>query len=111
MSADFNAARSFVAYELPKRLADRVRWREATQTPFADEYEAVPMVANFFETMGLFVKHRIIDERIACDAWSGVVLGSWQKYQTRSARVSTYPSRVKRMPEDRTLLEREAASP
>jgi hypothetical protein len=137
-SPAFNAARRFVLYELPRRLADPVRWREATQTPFIGEYEVIPTVANFFETMGLFVKYRIIDERIACDAWSGVVLGSWQAllpivtylratvgpelwnnfeylaalsedYQARSERTSTYPAKMKRMPEDPILLEREAA--
>lgn len=134
-SPEFNAARRFVTYELPKRLADPLRWREATQTPFTTEYEAVPTVANFFETMGLFVKHGIIDGRIACDAWSGVVLTSWDAllplttymrskhgrelwenfeylaalsgdFLDEQARRPLYPRSVRRMPEDRSLIER-----
>jgi hypothetical protein len=136
--AEFNAARRFVLHELPSRLADPVRWRDATQVPFTGEYDLIPTVAKFFETMGLFVKYGIIDERIACDAWSGVVLGSWtallpvitylrskvgsdlwnnfeylaalsEDYQTRWARTSTYPPKMKRMPEDSLLIQREAA--
>ena len=133
-SPEFNAARRFVTYELPKRLADPSRRQEATQIPFSTDYEAVPTVANFFETMGLFVKHRIIDGRIACDAWSGVVLTSWNallplttymrakygrelwenfeylaalsdEYLKELAQRSRYPRNGKRMPEDSSLLD------
>lgn len=137
-SPEFNSARRFVTYELPKRLADPARWREAVAVPFNGEYEVIPTVANFFETLGLFVKHRIIDKKIVCDAWSGAVLSSWsallplttymrsqygpelwnnfeylaalsEAYQTRAETASTYPANMKRMPEDRGLLEREEA--
>lgn len=138
-SPDFNAARRFVLYELPKRLADPARWHEATEIPFRAEYEAIQTVANFFETMGLFVKHGIIDKHIACDAWAGVVLGSWnallplithlrtryspalwanfeylaalsKDYFEKHADNPEYPRHMQRMPEDRSLLEREAAT-
>lgn len=136
-SPEFNAARRFVTYELPKRLADPARWREACVAPFDGEYQSIPTVANFFESLGLFVKHGIIDKNIACDAWSGAVLASWNAmlplttylrsqygaelwnnfeylaalsldYQARAERKSTYPSKMKRLPEDPVLLEREA---
>lgn len=132
-SPEFNAARRFIVYELPKRLADPEHWRDATQIPFGNDYEAIPTVANFFETMGLFVKHRIIDRHIACDAWSGVVLTSWNALlpittymrsefgpelwanfeyfavvseDFANSSKSTYPRKLRHMPEDRALLER-----
>ena len=136
-SPGFNAARRFVVYELPNRLADPLQWRDALSVPFSGEYEAIPKVANFFETLGLFVKHGILDKRIVCDAWSGAVMTSWNAllpittymrvqisahlwenfeylaalsdtYLAKVQDVQTYPHTVKRMPEDRSLLDREA---
>ncbi len=77
-SAEFRAAQRFVSYELPNRLTDPAECRKAAQIPFSGEYEAIATVANFFESMGLFVKTGIIDKRIACDFWSFVVLRNWE---------------------------------
>lgn len=138
-SPEFTKARNFVVYELSQRLADPQRWREVLELPFAGEYNAIPTVANFFETMGLFVKHGIIDRRIACDAWAGVVALNWQSllpvvtylrkdigsslwenfeylaavsdaHMKQAERVSDYPRNVPRMSEDRSLIERAAGS-
>jgi hypothetical protein len=84
--------------------------------------------------MGLFVKNGIIDRRIACDAWCGVVLRNWNAllpvttYARRAVgsnalwenfeymallserwvheHPTTYPAGEPRMPEDETLIER-----
>jgi hypothetical protein len=77
-SPAFRDAQRFVSYELPKRLSDPVEARNAAQLPFTGEYEAIGTVANFFESMGLFVKNGIIDKHIACDFWALVVLRNWE---------------------------------
>ena len=133
-SPEFRDAQRFVSYELPKRLQDPVECRKAAQLPFDGEYEALATVANFFESMGLFVKTGIIDKEIACDFWSYVVLRNWeallpvtsyvretldqpalwenfeymaalaQEYQVRYP--SAYPRRMPHMPADTSLIER-----
>lgn len=78
-SPEFREAQRFVSYELPKRLADPVeRARIAQpQSQFEGEYQAIDTVANFFESMGMFVRNRIIDQTLACELWSYVVLRNW----------------------------------
>lgn len=46
---------------------------------FPSELRAVGNVANFFESMGAFVRFNIIDRHIACDLWCGVVVASWNQ--------------------------------
>src|SRR5579872_703762 len=77
-SPAFRDAQRFVSYELPKRLNDPQEARKAAQIPFVGEYEAIATVANFFESMGLFVKTGIIDRHIACDFWAFVALRNWE---------------------------------
>lgn len=133
-SPEFREAQLFVSYELPKRLSDPAEARRAAQLPFVDEYQAISTVANFFESMGLFVKSGIIDKHIACDFWSFVVLRNWEallpvttyvreqiqqpalwenfEYMAalsqafQDAHPTYYPAGVQRMPEDRSLIER-----
>jgi hypothetical protein len=132
-SPEFRDAQRFVSYELPKRLSDPVEARRITEVPFADEYQSITTVANFFENMGLFVKTGIIDKRIACDAWSLVVLRNWEallpvtsflRHRTNDRALwenfeymaalseryqrdhpTSYPSGMERMPENRSLIE------
>jgi hypothetical protein len=133
-SPEFRDAQRFVSYELPHRLQDPNECRRAAQIPFSGEYEAVATVANFFESMGLFVKLGIIDKSIACDFWSYVVLRNWNallplisyvrakieqpalwenfeymaalsdRYQREHP--TAYPSGMAHMPADTSLLER-----
>jgi hypothetical protein len=132
-SPEFRDAQAFVSYELPKRLADPVEWQNITRMPFQGEYEAIVTVANFFESLGAFVRNGIIDRRIACDLWYGVVLRNWnallpvttyvrrsvgrglwenfeylallsQRYDDKYPE-GTYPEHLPRMPEDPSLLE------
>lgn len=133
-SPEFRDAQRFVSYELPKRLNDPEECRKAAQIPFHGEYEAIATVANFFESMGLFVKRGIIDRRIACDFWSFVVLRNWEALLPITSYVrdklgqpalwenfeymaslsdlyqrehpSSYPRRMERMPVDTSLIER-----
>jgi len=76
-SPAFQAAESFVVRELPPRLGDPAV-RQALSMPFfAEEYQPVRTVANFFETFGALVKNGIIDPEIACDLWGGVAQRAW----------------------------------
>jgi Domain of unknown function (DUF4760) len=77
-SPEFRDAQRFVSFELPKRLQSDEECRKVAQLPFSGEYQAIGTVANFFESMGLFVKVGIIDRHIACDFWSEVVLRNWR---------------------------------
>jgi hypothetical protein len=131
-SADFRAAQNFVSYELPKRLQDPDESRKIVTVPFVNEYQAIGTVANFFESMGLFVKSGIIDRQIACDFWCFVVLRNWRalapvilyartvttpalwenfEYMAALAaafeaeHATTYPRGLRRMPEDRSLID------
>ena len=132
-SAYFREAQNFVSYELPKRLRDPEESRKIVTVPLVDEYQAIATVANFFESMGLFVKNGIIDKDIACDFWSFVVLRNWNavapvvvyartkttpqlwenfEYMAALAErhqalhTSNYPRGMRRMPEDTSLLDR-----
>lgn len=133
-SPEFRDAQRFVSYELPKRLNDPEQCRRAAQIPFTGEYEAIGTVANFFESMGLFVKSGIIDKHIACDFWAFVVMRNWEallpitsyvrhkldqpalwenfeymaalsnRYQQEHP--SSYPSGMEHMPADTSVIDR-----
>jgi len=76
-SETFSRALRYVSHELPELMKDpRVRVR-FMNPPIEEEFRAVNVVGNFFESMGSFVKHGIIDAEIACDLWSGIVIQSW----------------------------------
>jgi hypothetical protein len=134
-SHDFREAQRFVSYELPKRLQDPqeiVRIAQP-QSQFEGEYQAIDTVANFFESMGMFVKNGIIDRRLACDMWAYIVLRNWNalipivtfvREDLHEAAVwenfeylamlaskhrtlhdgGSYPPGVPRMPEDRSFI-------
>lgn len=133
-SPEFRDAQNFVSFELPKRLKDPAERVKVCILPFVDEYQAIGTVANFFESMGGFVKSGIIDRRIACDYWAYVVLRNWNallpvttfvresiktkalwenfEYMAVLAKQfsvkypnGSYPAGFPRMPEDRSLIE------
>jgi hypothetical protein len=133
-SPEFRDAQRFVSFELPNRLKSDEECRKIAQLPFIGEYQAIGTVANFFESMGLFVKTGIIDRHIACDFWSEVVLRNWRALAPVVAYVrnaigqqalwenfeymavlseryqhthpTSYPNRQPRMPVDTSLLDR-----
>jgi hypothetical protein len=132
-SPEFRDAQRFVSFELPERLKDPNERAKIVALPFSGEYEAIGTVANFFESMGLFVKTGIIDRHIACDFWAFVVLRNWNallpvttfirvavqtdalwenfEYMAMLSKTyserhpSSYPSKAPRMPMDESLLD------
>ena len=78
-SADFQRATRFIAHELPTLLEDPKTREALTNPPIPDHLRAITTVGNFFESMGGFVKHGIIDAEIACDLWAGIVVASWSR--------------------------------
>lgn len=78
-SEEFSRALEFVAYALPERMKDPKTREKLMTSPIPDELRAVNVVGNFFESMGAFVKHDIIDAAIAQDLWSGIVETSWRR--------------------------------
>jgi Domain of unknown function (DUF4760) len=78
-SEHFAAARRFLATELPRMLeSDAGLALLAGPPPLPPETAPIREVANFFENVGAFVKNGMIDKRIACDLWAGVVLLAWK---------------------------------
>jgi hypothetical protein len=77
-SDHFAAARRYLTTELPPLLeSDAGLALLAGPPPMAAETAPIREVANFFENVGAFVKNGMIDKRIACDLWAGVVLQAW----------------------------------
>ena len=131
-SPEFREAQRFVSFELPNRLSDSEECLKIAQLPFSGEYQAIGTVANFFESMGLFVKTGIIDRNIACDFWAFVVLRNWDallpvttfvrdklgtealwenfEYMAALSKSyserypSSYPKGLEHMPKDRSLI-------
>jgi hypothetical protein len=124
-SDEFQDARRFISMEMPGLLADPEqlsRLENEAATPL--EFRKAINVANFFESMGAFVRFGIIDRTIACSLWCGVVVSTWdallpvirlrRKYtpavweyfeylaaiskQFMDENPSTYPPGVPRMP-------------
>jgi hypothetical protein len=122
-STKFQDAREFLFTKLPVLLQDPETVNRLGEA-FPNELRPAGYVANFFESMGAFVRFNIIDRHIACDLWCSVVLSCWnallpitrirreidpgiwenfeylavlsQTYIERNP--SSYPSRMRRMP-------------
>ncbi len=80
-SAQFVAARRFILKELPELLNDPPAAARLRETPLDEEFQQITFIANFFETMGAFVKHGVIDKEMACDMWGYVVEQSWDRLE------------------------------
>jgi hypothetical protein len=78
-SEAFSRAVRYVSHDLPVLLEDPQVRARLMHTPLDEELRALNVVGNFFESMGTFVKHGIIDAEIACDLWSGIVIQSWRR--------------------------------
>lgn len=83
--AEFREALAFIRNELPRRFADPATVAAVTASALQNEYSGIRLVANLFESMGLFVKAGMMDEKIACELWSGIVLASWQNLRPLTA--------------------------
>jgi hypothetical protein len=74
----FQDARQFISNVLPELLKDQEMLRKLEGRVFPAELRPAANVANFFESMGAFVRFNIIDRTIACNLWCFVVLSSWE---------------------------------
>lgn len=86
-SADFRAALQFIRTELPERLKDPLVICDVVNSNLAGEYAGIRMVANLYESMGLFVRIGMMDRKIACDLWAGIVLDVWNALRPLTATV------------------------
>jgi len=84
----FQEARYFVLRELTGVLEDPEVQRELVEERVPKELRQAQYVANFFESMGAFVRFNIIDRTIACDLWSTSVIAIWEELRpvTRALR-------------------------
>ncbi|MGZ3497393.1 MAG: DUF4760 domain-containing protein [Vulcanimicrobiaceae bacterium] len=76
-STEFQNAREFVVTKLPGLLANPQVRQQFGEPVLPAELREATYVANFFESMGAFVRFGIIDRTIACDLWCSVVLSCW----------------------------------
>lgn len=76
-SQAFQDARQFIISALPALMEDPEIVKALHAPYFPSELRPISFVANFFESMGAFVRHRIIDKEIACNLWCSVVLTMW----------------------------------
>jgi Domain of unknown function (DUF4760) len=84
---EFREALAFIRNEIPQRLADPATVVAITDSALRSEYAGLRLVANLFESMGLFVKTGMMDEKIACELWSGIVLTSWNNLRPLTAEL------------------------
>ena len=85
--SEFREALAFIRNEIPERLADPETVALIAGSALRNEYAGIRLVANLFESMGLFVKTGMMDERIACELWSGIVLASWNNLRPLTAEL------------------------
>jgi len=76
-SEAFATALRFVRRTLPEMMKDPATRARLLVTPLDEDLRPINIVGNFFESMGSFVKHDIIDDEIACDLWAGIVVTAW----------------------------------
>jgi hypothetical protein len=77
-SAEFAAAQRFVAYTLPELLKDPAVREQLGESPTPEELRPMIQVGNFFESLGGFIRHGIVDRDIAISLWSAVVIRNWE---------------------------------
>ncbi len=77
-SEEFQNARHFIQTDMLNLLQQpdiRTQLEAGGPTPL--ELRQASYVANFFESLGTFVRFGIIDRNIACNLWCSVVARSW----------------------------------
>jgi Domain of unknown function (DUF4760) len=80
-SERFRQARRFVLEQVPILLADPAERNKLGGATLSPELDAVRDIANFFETMGVFVKLGIVDQTLVCDLWDGMVFKTWKQLE------------------------------
>jgi hypothetical protein len=77
-SPEFAAARRFVSKELPDLLKDPgIRRQLEFDSPLPDQLQPLNIVGNFYEALGSWVRHGVIDQNIVVSLWSSVVVATW----------------------------------
>lgn len=85
--SEFREALAFIRNEIPQRLADPKTVTAIADSALRSEYAGLRLVANLFESMGLFVRSGMMDQQIACELWSGIVLTSWKNLRPLTAEL------------------------
>jgi len=85
--AEFREALAFIRNEIQERLADPETVAAIVNSALRNEYSGIRLVANLFESMGLFVRTGMMDEHIACELWSGIVLSTWNSLRLLTAEL------------------------
>jgi len=77
-SPEFAAARRFVSKDLPGLLKDPETRRQLEfDSPLPDHLQPLNIVGNFYEALGSWVRHGVIDQNIVVSLWSSVVVATW----------------------------------
>lgn len=79
-SADFRKALNFVLHDLSARFSEAnaaATTEEIRRHGLQGELDAVRLVANMGESMGLFVRSGMVDKFIACQLWAAIISRSW----------------------------------
>jgi hypothetical protein len=72
-------ARRRLLQELDGRLRDSQFRAELKADTSSDELVlCMNAICNFYETMGVYVKHGLADGDVVCDFWSVNVIGAWR---------------------------------
>jgi hypothetical protein len=84
---EFREALAFIRNDIPQRLEDPATVAAITASALRDEYAGIRLVANLFESMGLFVRTGMMDRTIACELWSSIVLSTWNNLRPLTAAI------------------------
>lgn len=84
---EFREALAFIRNEIPERLADQKTVAMIVDSALREQYAGIRLVANLFESMGLFVKTGMMDDGIACELWSGIVITVWDNLRPLTAEL------------------------
>jgi hypothetical protein len=81
-------ARRRVSEQLDERLGDpEFRAALRADTSSDELVHCLNSVCNFYETMGVYVKHGLADVDVVCDFWSSIVIQTWSRLSPAIAEV------------------------
>ena len=86
-SPEFREALQFIQNELPARLAEPATLAQLTEHGFHERYAGIRLVANAFESMGMFVRTGMLDRNIATELWAKIVYDTWMTLRPLTAAV------------------------
>jgi len=80
-SESFVHKRNDLVTSVPKLIADPAGRARLAAKIFPEELGGMRDVGNFVEVLGAFVKLRIVDRRIICDPWDGIIFTTWKELE------------------------------